>query len=230
MGKIFDMDSPVMRVLNRVGDLLILNLLMIVCCLPVITVGASFTAMHYVLLKMVRGEEGYLVRGFFKSFKRNFRQATIIWLIMLVVIAIYVGDVLIFNYSQIVFPKALVVIVIAVAVLALLIAMYIFPLLSRFDNTIFNTIKNAALMSFLNLPKTLLMLVIYILPFVIAYFSTYSIIFVIMFGYSVPAYGAAWLYSGIFKKFEPEPESVSDDMDFTVNMDEENEENNGESE
>lgn len=230
MGKIFDMDSPVMRVLNRVGDLLILNLLMIVCCLPVITVGASFTAMHYVLLKMVRGEEGYLVRGFFKSFKRNFRQATIIWLIMLAVIAIYVGDVLIFNYSQIVFPKALVVIVIAVAVLALLIAMYIFPLLSRFDNTIFNTIKNAALMSFLNLPKTLLMLVIYILPFVIAYFSTYSIIFVIMFGYSVPAYGAAWLYSGIFKKFEPEPESVSDDMDFTVNMDEENEENNGESE
>lgn len=219
-----------MRVLNRVGDLLILNLLMIVCCLPVITVGASFTAMHYVLLKMVRGEEGYLVRGFFKSFKRNFRQATIIWLIMLAMIAIYVCDVLIFNYSQIVFPKALVVIVIAVAVLALLIAMYIFPLLSRFDNTIFNTIKNAALMSFLNLPKTLLMLVIYILPFVIAYFSTYSIIFVIMFGYSVPAYGAAWLYSGIFKKFEPEPESVSDDMDFTVNMDEENEENNGESE
>lgn len=229
MGKIFDMDSPVMRVLNRVGDLLILNLLMIVCCLPVITVGASFTAMHYVLLKMVRGEEGYLVRGFFKSFKRNFKQATIIWLIMLVVIAIYVGDVLIFNYSQIVFPKALIAIVVAVAVLALLIAMYIFPLLSRFDNTVWNTIKNAALMSFLNLPKTLLMLVIYILPFVITYFSTYSIIFVIMFGYSVPAYGAAWLYSGIFKKFEPEPESISD-LDFTVNMGEENEENDGESE
>lgn len=68
MGKIFDMDSPVMRVLNRVGDLLILNVLMIVCCIPVITAGAAFTAMHYVLLKIVRGEEGYLIRGFLSPF------------------------------------------------------------------------------------------------------------------------------------------------------------------
>ena len=84
MGKIFDMDSPVMRVLNRVGDLLILNVLMIVCCIPVITAGAAFTAMHYVLLKIVRGEEGYLIRGFFKSFRSNFRQATLIWLLSLI--------------------------------------------------------------------------------------------------------------------------------------------------
>ena len=63
MGKIFEMDSPVMRFLNRLGDLMILNFLMIVCCIPVVTAGAAFTAMHYVLLKIVRGEEGYLLRG-----------------------------------------------------------------------------------------------------------------------------------------------------------------------
>ena len=99
MGKIFDMDSPVMRFLNRVGDLLILNILMIICCIPVITVGAAYTAMHYVILKMIRGEEGYLIKGFFKSFAGNFKQATVLWLIMLLVIAIYVGDIFIFNYS-----------------------------------------------------------------------------------------------------------------------------------
>ena len=85
MGKFFDMDSPVMRVLNRVGDLMIMNFLMILCCIPVITAGAAFTAMHYVLLKIVRGEEGYLIKGFFKSFKENFKQATILWLLMLLV-------------------------------------------------------------------------------------------------------------------------------------------------
>lgn len=228
MGKIFDMDSPVMRFLGRVGDLLILNLIMIVCCLPIITVGASFTAMHYVLLKMVRGEDGYLVRGFFKSFKSNFRQATILWLIMLVIIGIYAGDLWIFNHAGLGFPKAFMAAVAAVAVIGLLIAMYIFPILSRFDNTVLNTIKNAALMSFLNLPRTLLMVVVYALPFIIAYFSTYSILLVLMFGYTAPAYGAAWLYSDIFKKFEPEAEVVSD-MDFTVKM-EENEGDNGESE
>ena len=69
------------------------------------------------------------------------------------------------------------------------------------------------ILAFANLPKTILMLVFYALPLVIGYFWAYSLIFVIMFGITVPAYGAAWLYSGIFKKFEPEEEEVSD-LDF----------------
>ena len=144
MGRFFDLESPLMRVLNRVADLMILNLLMIVCCIPIITTGAAVTAMHYVLLKMVRGEEGYLIRGFFKSFKANFKQATLIWLIMLVVIAVYIGDTVILLFSGIAFPKPLIIVVTAVGIIISLIGMYIFPLLARFDNSIRNTIKNAA--------------------------------------------------------------------------------------
>ena len=66
-----------------------------------------------------------------------------------------------------------------------------------------------------NLPKTLLMAFFYVAPLIIGYFSTYSYIFIFMFGISVPAYGAAWLYSGIFKKLEPESEETSD-LDFTI--------------
>ncbi len=215
MGKIFDMDSPVMRFLNRVADLLMLNILMIFCCIPVITIGASFTAMHYVILKMVRGEEGYLFRGFFKSFVRNFKQATLIWLIMLLAMAVFIGDSLIFKYSMVEFPKILVTAVLAVGIIMLLVGMYVFPLLSRFENTIRNTIKNAAILMLANLPKTLLMAFFYVAPLIIGYFSTYSYIFIFMFGISVPAYGAAWLYSGIFKKLEPESEETSD-LDFTI--------------
>lgn len=229
MGRFFDMDSPIMRVLNRVADLMILNLLMIVCCIPIITVGAAYTAMHYVILKMIRGEEGYLVRGFFKSFKENFKQATLIWLLMLLVIVVYVGDAVIFSFSGITFPKAMVIAVIAVGVILFLISMYVFPLLARFENSIRNTIKNAALIAVGNLPKTILMAVFYALPLVISYFSTYAMLFVFLFGISAPAYGAAWLYSNIFKKFEPEVETVSD-MDFTVDMGERSEEINEESE
>lgn len=229
MGKIFDLDSPFMRILNRVGDLMIMNFLVIICCIPIITVGASYTAMHYVFLKMVRDEEGYLVRGFFKSFKENFKQATIIWLIMLVIIAVYVGDALIFLYSGIAFPKALIIAVVAIAVLILMAAVYVFPLLGRFENTIKHTLKNSMIIALANLPKTLLMIVIYALPLVIAYFSSYAVIFVILFGVSLPAYGAAWLYSGIFKKFEPEKEEVSD-FDFSVKVDEESGEIDRESE
>lgn len=221
MGKFLDMDSPVMRILNRVADLLILNFLMIICCIPVITVGAAYTAMHYVLLKMVRDEEGYLVRGFFKSFAANFKQATVIWLIMLLIIGVYIGDGLIFQYSSIQFPKPLMIAVVAIAILLLMTALYVFPLQARFENTVKNTLKNAMILAFANLPKTILMVVLYALPLVIAYFSSYALIFVIMFGISAPAYGAALLYSGIFKKFEPEEEDVSD-LDFSINVDEGN--------
>ncbi len=227
MGKFFDMDSPVMRFLNRVGDLMILNFLMIVCCIPIITAGAAFTAMHYVLLKIVRGEEGYLVRGFFKSFRSNFKQATLIWLLMLLVVAVYAGDTWIFNYSGLVFPKALVIAVVAVAILLLMAAVYVFPLLARFENSVKNTLKNAMLLTFANLPKTILMMACYILPFVLGYFSTYALLFVIMFGISAPAYAAAWIYSGIFKKLEPEAEQITSDLEFSLKMNEETKESNG---
>ncbi|MDE6386997.1 MAG: DUF624 domain-containing protein [Lachnospiraceae bacterium] len=229
MGRLFDMDSPVMRFLNRVGDMMILNLMMIICCIPIITIGAAYTAMHYVVLKMIRGEEGYLIKGFFKSFARNFKQATLLWILMLLVILVFIGDAFIFSYSGVVFPKPLVITVIAVAIVLFMITMYVFPLLARFDNTIKNTIKNAALLAVANLPKTILMAVFYILPFVIGYFSTYSYVFIFLFGISVPAYGAAWLYSGIFKKFEPETEEASD-LDFSLNIECGKEEVNGESE
>lgn len=227
MGRFLDMDSPVMRFLSRVGDLMILNFLMIVCCIPVITVGAANTAMHYVILKMVRDREGYLVRGFLKSFAQNFKQATLIWLLMLLVIAVYVGDLLIFNYSGTVFPKAVVVAVLAVAIMLLMMAVYIFPLQARFENSIKNTLKNAMILAVVNLPKTILMIACYALPLVLCYFSNYALLFVFLFGISAPAYGAAWIYSGIFKKMEPETEELADDMSFSVQMDEENEEADG---
>ena len=229
MSKLFDINSPIMRFLSRMADMIILNLLVMVCCIPIITVGAAFTAMHYVLLKMVRDEEGYLIRGFFKSFIQNFKQATLIWLLMLIVVIVFAGDWFIFVYSGVVFPRALIIGVIAISVVVLMVVMYVFPLLARFDNTIRHTIHNAALLAFANLPRTILMMILYAVPWVIGYFSPYSYIFIFMFGISVPAYASAWLYSNIFKKYEPETEQVSD-MDFSLNVEVGEEETNGEAE
>lgn len=220
MGRIFDLDSPFMRVLNLVADLMILNFLMIICCIPIITAGAACTGMYYVLLKMVRGEEGYLVRGFFKSFKENFKQATILWLIMLLVIFVYVGDFMIFSYSGLTFPTALVVFILALAIVLLMVAAYVFPVLSRFENSVRNILKNAFCMAVLNLPKTILVLLLYALPVIVVLVSSYATIFVIMFGISLPAYVAAHLFNGIFKKYEPEAETVTSDYDFSIQTDE----------
>ena len=85
MGRFFSMDNKFFTFMNKVADLCILNIICLVCCIPIVTAGASITAMYYVTLKMVRNEEAYIVRSFFKSFKDNFKQATIINLIMIAV-------------------------------------------------------------------------------------------------------------------------------------------------
>ena len=80
MNGFFNMDSPVMRFLSRVCDLMILNLLCLICCIPIITIGASITALYSVTLKMVKGEETYIVKGFFHALKQNFKISTIMTL------------------------------------------------------------------------------------------------------------------------------------------------------
>ena len=64
--KFFNLDSPVMQALGKMADLMWLNILTLICCIPVVTAGASLTAMHYMALKIVRNEECYITKGFFK--------------------------------------------------------------------------------------------------------------------------------------------------------------------
>ena len=78
--KFFNMDSPLMRFMTKVADLMILNFLFIVTSLPVVTMGAAWTALYYVTMKMVKDEEGAIVKAYFHSFRQNFRQATVLWL------------------------------------------------------------------------------------------------------------------------------------------------------
>ena len=96
----FKLDSPFMNFLNRVCDIMILNFMVILFSLPIVTAGASITAAYYIAYKMVKNEESYIVRGFFKAFKENFKQSTIIWLIFLAIFAILFMDYRIMFYSE----------------------------------------------------------------------------------------------------------------------------------
>lgn len=222
MGKLFNMDSPVMVILSKLADLMILNIITMVACIPIVTAGASLTALHYVLLKMVRKEEGYIVRSYIKSFKENFKQATISWLILLLFIIIFIVDLWIISYSGIRFANGLKIALFAVAAIALMAALYIFPLLARFENTIRGTFKNALLMSILSLPKTVAMVVVCCLPVLMVLVSLNAVPVVFLLGISGPAYLCAMLYSGTFKKFEPAETVVGDE--WSIKEEEEAEE------
>lgn len=76
-------DSRFSRVLSRLTELVLLNFVFILTCLPILTIGASVTALYSITLKMARNEEGYIIQGYFKDFAKNFKQATAFWLIEL---------------------------------------------------------------------------------------------------------------------------------------------------
>lgn len=83
MAKLFGYDNPVWRFMGRVADVFFLTVLWAVCSLPVITIGASTSALYYVTLKMVKNREEYLLQSFWKAFKNNFAQSVIVWVILL---------------------------------------------------------------------------------------------------------------------------------------------------
>jgi uncharacterized membrane protein YesL len=191
-----------MLLLGKMADLLWLNVLTMLCCIPLVTIGASMTALHYMSLKIVRNEECYITRGYFKSFKENFRQSTVIWLLLFLVIGILAGDFYIMRNTELEFHIAIQVIISAVGILVLFAAMYLFAVQAKFQNKITQTIKNAFVISILQFPKTLLMIVLWVLPLAVLLVSDRLIPIVFFFGLSLPAYLSAMLYSKFFKKLE----------------------------
>lgn len=214
MGRIFDIDSPLFSGLTKLADLIYLNILTMICCIPIFTIGASMTALNYVVLKMVRNEEGYITKSYFKSFKENFKQATIIWLFILLVTAVLIGDILIFKYSGMEFPTWLMVALVAVAIVLLFAVMHVFPILAKFENSIKNTLKNSLFMGILSFPKTVVMMVCWVIPVFVGVFFIQVLPIVFVLGISGPTFLCALLYNKTFKRFEPEEEIKRDDEWF----------------
>ena len=215
MNKVFNIDNPVMAFMGKIADLIILNICALICSIPIFTIGASWTAMYYVAVKMVKKEESYIMKDFFKSFKENFKQATLIWLMVLAAVAIFVGDFMIYRAMPDSIPKFVVVALVVIAVFIFSTVLYIFPVLSHFDNTIKNTIKNAFLISMVNLPYTFLLIILFILPFVLGYFVLQILPIIILVGFSGPAFLAGFIWVRIFRKFEPKTEEEgADETDF----------------
>lgn len=214
--RIFQADSPLMEGLSKITDLVILNLVVLVCCIPVVTAGAAITGMHYVLLKMVRDEEGYILRSYFKSFRENFLQATGMWLIFLAVgIAFGLDLRLTGPEASLQLPAVFRCLLIAVGVYVFAIYLYAFPLLARFQNTVFGTLRNAAVFAVAWLPRTIGMAAAAIvLP--AAFLLIRPILpLLVLVGMTGPGYICALLYSPAFKKLEANVEAKTAGEDLS---------------
>ncbi|MDE7322591.1 MAG: DUF624 domain-containing protein [Lachnospiraceae bacterium] len=198
----FKLDSPLMNFLNKVADIMILNVMFMIFSIPVFTIGASFSAAYYMGFKMVKNEETYIVKGFWKAFRENFKQATAIWLIVLVILGVLMVDYRIIAYSGIEFAQWIQIAVVTVTVVLFMGLVFIFPLQARFVNPVKNTIKNAFLMALSHLPTALLLVAIYALPVVVFYFVPQILPVLILMAFGVVIYVKSFLLLRVFKKYE----------------------------
>ncbi len=203
--KIFSLDSPLMRVLGKMADLLILNLLTLMMCVPVITAGAAFTAMHYCCLKLARDHETSMWKQFFHSFKENFRQSTIIWVIFLVIMAVLGFDFMLMYEN----PSKLSPLVLGGVLAFLIILLFggcmVFPIQAKFANPISITLKTAFSFSFRHFFRTLLMLAAKLLPLVLMLWGNIGIMIfpmIVCFCFTAPGYLSARLYNKYFLEAE----------------------------
>ena len=207
--RIFDMENPLMRALSAICDLLVLNLLTAVCCLPVVTAGAALTALCDQSLHYVRDESTGIVRTYFESFCSNFKKGTLLGLIFLAAAVVFYVD---YQLAAAILPP-LRVAVAAAALIVGAIAFYAFFLQARYENTIVQTLKNAASLSVAFFPKTLGMLLFTVGLWVVCLtFFQYALPVLLMFGFSLPTYIAALLLDGVFQKIEPENETKESDQ------------------
>ena len=199
---IFEEGSPFQRFLNKMTDLLTLNLITLVMCIPVITAGAALTAMHYVLLKLVRGEEGYIIKSFFRSFKRDFIQGTALWLIFLAIWGLMGSNLYMIVQGSGRYPIWLPASILVAGILLIMIMIYTFAMLSRFENTVFQTLINAVALTLSELPRSVEMMIITLVPLVAFFRASILLPLLVLFGLSVPGYACAMVYDPVVRKIE----------------------------
>ena len=206
---LFNYDNPVWRFIGKFWDVLIVNILWGICSVPVFTIGASTTAMYYVTLRLARDEDGYTIRSFFKSFKDNFKQATVIWLIFLAVGALLGFDIYYFiqAVSASTFRTVMLSIFLAMTFIWLAMFTYVFPLQSRFYNPVKRTIFNSFFMSVRHVFSTIGMLVI---DGVIVFLAFSYIPQLLIFGVALIAFFNSYLFNHIFKRYIPQEENPAD--------------------
>ena len=215
--KFFRYDGTAFRFLSKICDLIILNLLWIFTSLPLVTIGASTAALYTITLKMVRGEEGYIFKGFFTAFKKNLKQATGIWLITVLVAAWFAAFFWMMRQMNSDVGKAIQLVEAALVFLFVLAVLYVLPIQARYENKVFPTYTNAVVLSLKFLPYSLAMLALIVAPilltaFVEAAFNLLMSVWISL-GVSSIALGISYLINRVFQRVEEGSETYDQKSD-----------------
>mgnify|MGYP001107920820 FL=1 len=201
--KFFSVDSPLYRFLSKLLDVIRLNFLWILFSIPLVTIGASTVAALSVALKMADDEEGYIGRSFLKAFRENWKQGTVLWLITLVALyAIYLD----FQFFEALEGNPMIFLLVGILSIVVVVSalLYAYPLAARYENTLFRTIQNSIDITRRYVGRTLFLVFVLSLEFLLFQFNQTMLFFAILLGPGFMIYTLAAFSKKTFLLIEKE--------------------------
>lgn len=207
MKNFFNLENPVIQFLARVGDLMCMNALFLICSIPIFTIGASAAALHKVTQEIACDEDQGILKTFFKAFRSNFKQATVSWLLVLVFFAgIGCNLLLVQTFCTGTLSMVLRCLLGAASILVLAEASFLFPLIVRYDNTLREHAVNAGILAVVKLPRTIALVLLNLLPVLIFMISPETfletLVFWLALGFGFSSYLGSILLVPVFKELE----------------------------
>lgn len=188
--------------MNRIGDIVFLNLCFLLTCIPVVTIGTSLISLYAVTLKMAKNEEGYVVKSYFKAFGQNMKQGLAVGILTELILALLGYDAWVLLASKESYAAAGFFITLAALVVVLSVMQYLFPLMARYDDPVRKSLQNAALLVISRLPYTFALLALAAVPAALVLLTPYAYIYVVFAGISLCAFLQSKLLVNIFSKIE----------------------------
>lgn len=196
--------NPFMDALNTAFHFFILNVVFIITCLPVFTIGTAVASLYYVIFKEIKGEYGYVVRTYLREFKRNFKNGTIAFLILFLIGVVLVFNLLFWPAQGNSFAYIVTGLLVALSIIWLIVSHYTYPLIGRFVNTPMNSIKNAWGLALRNIKKTLLLLALDVCIICFYLFCPMRILLMVLpiCGFVLPSYFRSKILALVFAPYE----------------------------
>lgn len=196
--------NPVIDFISTLCNFFVLNLVFLITCVPVFTIGSALSSLYYVMSKETKGEYGYLVRTYIREFKRNIKDGTLAFLPFLVTGIMILFNLLFWPIRGTTLSSGITGLLIALSVIWLIIFHYTFPLVGRFVNTPVNSIKNAWGLALRNLKWTLALLLIDICVACFCLFISLDTVLMIFLslGFVLVAYGQSFIFNKVFSLYE----------------------------
>lgn len=205
--RLFRADGPVYEFISRLTDMVLLSLCWLLCCIPIVTVGASTTALYAVCFKMLKNEEGHVCGQFFSYFRSNFKQATPAWLILLPIGILIAYMIYLYYFGMPSMDGAadvFSILVLCAAALYIIALTYVFACAARYKNTPVQTIKNGVFIGLRFMGRTLILLSITVAVMFVALWNLTTMFIGVLLVPSFLTYVHGSFILKIFEKLEEE--------------------------